>query len=263
MGLLIPNNLSMTTFGVIKCPPACYAFEIRVVLPAVGCRESGPCELVTCNNPICNRLQPLSPGKNPSHHRQSNWDGTNGGFAKTKRRSPRLGHWRRLASRSFAVLGPNVCHQHPRSLQSTPICLVHPCRDRGDHPCPQHGDTTQHRHHSPIHRWGRRIRHHIQNQHVAGTFQHPSSQPVPTCACGMPRSRNTFGTMNRACTIPSHKRRVVSKATPSCQPYSPWDNNRPYKLSKPNSSQANICMPSSLTSMSPYGPTGSAPCTTC
>ena len=144
MGLLIPNNLSMTTFGVIKCPPACYAFEIRVVLPAVGCRESGPCELVTCNNPICNRLQPLSPGKNPSHHRQSNWDGTNGGFAKTKRRSPRLGHWRRLASRSFAVLGPNVCHQHPRSLQSTPICLVHPCRDRGDHPCPQHSDTTQH-----------------------------------------------------------------------------------------------------------------------
>ena len=154
MGLLIPNNLSMTTFGVIKwvVPPACYALEIRVVLPAVGCRESGPCELVTCNNPICNRLQPLSPGKTPSHHRQSNWDGTNGGFAKTKRRSPRLGHWRRLASRSFAVLGPNVCHQHPRSLQSTPICLVHPCRDRGDHPCPQHSDTTQHRHHSPIHR---------------------------------------------------------------------------------------------------------------
>ena len=84
---------------------------------------------------------------------------------------------RRVVSRCLVHM---FATKHPRSLQSTPICLVHPCRDRGDHPCPQHSDATQHRHHSPIHRWGRCIRHHIQNQHVAGTFQHPSSQPVPT-----------------------------------------------------------------------------------
>ena len=149
---------------------------IRNFWPAKGPRRGRPVSLQRCcgsywmTKTAQTHLSKLhSSSQQPtSHHPQqlpSGWDAPC--TAKAKRSGPGNRHRRHPSQSRVAQHRPALRFPNPPSLFPTPVCFVHPGRDRSH--CARHHrrDPDRSPPDSPLGRWHWGIRHHLQKQYAA------------------------------------------------------------------------------------------------